>query len=171
MPHLDTMIAKTLGPKNPNMPTFIAINQTVEETGKIATLKTFHTTSFLESKHEPFLIVDPQNTTSAMQPPKKLSNARFRSRHELFEKLLDQEPMYQYNENFQRESLIKSLDTADQLLKSPSTKTFNLSLKPKKTFDTYNTNHFGQNYLLAHHLIETNTHFIEITSKYIPFLY
>src|SRR5437899_9380909 len=59
MPHLGAMISKTLGPKNPDVPAFIAIGQTVEGPGEIATLKAYHTAGFLGSEHGPFLIVDP----------------------------------------------------------------------------------------------------------------
>ena len=88
MPHLGAVISKTLGPKNPDLPAFIAIGQTVEGAGEIATLKAFHTAGFLGSDHGPFLIVDPQDAASAVRPPKELGDARFRSRRELFEKLL-----------------------------------------------------------------------------------
>ena len=171
MPHLGAVVSKTLGPKNPDMPAFIAIGQTVEGAGEIATLKAFHTAGFLGSEHGPFLIVDPQDAASAVRPPKELSEARFRSRRELFETLLGQEPVYQYGGDFQRESLVKSLDAADRLLKSPSAKAFDLSLEPKKTFDAYNTGRFGQGCLLARRLVEAGARFVEVTSEYIPFLY
>jgi len=171
MPHLGAVISRTLGPKNPDMPAFIAIGQTVEGAGEIATLKAFHTAGFLGSEHGPFLIVDPQDAASAVRPPKELSDARFRSRRELFETLLGQEPVYEYGGDFQRESLVKSLDAADRLLKSPSAKAFDLSLEPKKTFDAYNTGRFGQGCLLARRLVEAGARFVEVTSEYIPFLY
>ena len=43
MPHLGAVISKTLGPRNPDVPAFIAIGQTVEGPGEIGTLKAFHT--------------------------------------------------------------------------------------------------------------------------------
>ena len=171
MPHLGAVISRTLGPKNPDMPAFIAIGQTVEGPGEIGTLKAFHTAGFLGSEHGPFLIVDPQDAASAVRPPKELGEARFRSRRELFEKLLAQEPVYQYGGDFQRESLVKSLDSADRLLKSPSGKAFDLSLEPKKSFDVYNTGRFGQGCLLARRLVEAGARYVEVTSEYIPFVY
>ena len=85
MPHLGAVISQTLGPKNPDMPAFIAIGQTVEGAGEIGTLKAFHTAGFLGTEHGPFLIVDPQDAASAVRPPKELGDARFRSRRELFD--------------------------------------------------------------------------------------
>ena len=59
------------------MPAFVAIGQTVEGAGEIATLKAFHTAGFLGTDHGPFLIVDPQDAASAVRPPKELGEARF----------------------------------------------------------------------------------------------
>src|SRR5580765_4446660 len=171
MPHLGAVISKTLGPKNPDMPAFIAIGQTVEGAGEIGTLKAFHTAGFLGSEHGPFLIVDPQDAASAVRPPKELTDARFRSRRELFTSLLAQEPVYQHGSDFQRESLLKSLDGADRLLRSPSAKAFDLSLEPKASFDAYNSGRFGQGCLLGRRLIEAGARYVEVTSEYIPFVY
>src|SRR6185369_815815 len=43
MPHFGAVVSKTLGPKNPDMPAFVAIGQTIEGAGEIGTLKAFHT--------------------------------------------------------------------------------------------------------------------------------
>jgi hypothetical protein len=79
--------------------------------------------------------------------------------------------VYQYGSDFQRESLVKSLDAADRLLKSPSSKAFDLSLEPKASFDAYNTGRFGQGCLLARRLVEAGARYVEVTSEYIPFVY
>jgi len=171
MPHIGAVISKTLGPRNPDVPAFIAIGQTVEGAGEIGTLKAFHTAGFLGTEHGPFLIIDPKDAASAVRPPKELGEERFRSRRQLLEKLLAQEPVYQYGGDFQRESLVRSLDGADRLLRSPSAKAFDLSLEPKKNFDAYNTGRFGQGCLLARRLVEAGARYVEVTSEYIPFVY
>src|SRR3954468_17008144 len=112
MPHLGAVISKTLGPKNPDMPAFVAIGQTVEGAGEIGTLKAFHTAGFLGSEHGPFLITNPLDAASSVKPPKELGERRFGSRRQLFEKLLAQEPVHQYAGDFQRESLVRSLESA-----------------------------------------------------------
>ena len=171
MPHIGAVISKTLGPRHPDVPAFIAIGQTVEGAGEIATLKAFHTSGFLGSDHGPFLIVDPQDAASAVRPPKDLGEARFNSRRQLLQKLLANEPVYQYGSDFQRESLVKALDSADRLLQSPSARAFDLSQEPKASFDAYNTGRFGQGCLLARRLVEAGARFVEVTSEYIPFVY
>src|SRR5688500_9360047 len=171
MPHLGAMISKTLGPKNPDVPAFIAIGQTVEGAGEIGTLKAFHTSGFLGSEHGPFLIVDPQDAASAVRPPKELGDARFRSRRELLTQLLGQEPVYQHGSDFQRESLVKALDAADRLLRSPSAKAFDLALEPQQSFEAYNTGRFGQGCRLARRVVEAGARYVEVTTEYIPFVH
>ena len=71
----------------------------------------------------------------------------------------------QYGSDYQRESLLRSLETAHRLLTSPSAKAFDLSLEPKKSYDIYNTGRFGQGCLLARRLIEAGARFIEVTTR------
>jgi hypothetical protein len=171
MPHLGSVVSKTLGPKNPTVPAFISIGQNLEIGAESAALKAFHTAGFLGAEHGPFLITNPLDAASSVKPVKELGEARFQSRRQLFEKLLAQEPVYQYGADFQRESLVRSLDSADRLLRSPSAKAFDLSLEPRETFDIYNTGRFGQGCLLARRLIEAGARYIEVTTEYIPFLF
>jgi uncharacterized protein (DUF1501 family) len=171
VPHLGSVIAKTLGPKNPTVPPFIAIGQNLEIGAESASVKAFHTAGFLGTEYGPFLITDPADAAAAVRPPAELGDARFRSRRRIYEKLLAEEPVYQYGGDFQRESLIRSMDAADRLLTSPSAKAFDLSLEPKKSFDIYNTSRFGQGCLLARRLTEAGARYIEVTTEYIPFRY
>jgi hypothetical protein len=171
MPHIGAVVSRTLGPRNADMPAFVSIGQTVEGAGEIGTLKAFHTAGFLGAEHGPFLIVDPQDAASAVRPPKELGDRRFQSRRQLFEKLLAQEPVYRHAADFQRQSMIRSLDAADRLLNSPAAKAFDLSLEPRKSLDAYGSSRFGQGCLLARRLIEGGARYVEVTSEYIPFLY
>ena len=77
VPHIGAVIARTLGPKQPAVPAFIDIGQTVEGAGEIGTLKAFHTAGFLGTEYGPFLIIDPQDAASAVRPPKELDDQRF----------------------------------------------------------------------------------------------
>jgi uncharacterized protein (DUF1501 family) len=171
MPHLGAVVAKTLGPRNPTVPPFIAIGQNLEIGAESPALKSFHTAGFLGTEFGPFLVADPQDAASAVRPPADLGDARFKSRRKLYEGLLAQEPIYQYAGDFQRESMIRSLDAADRLLTSPSAKAFDLSLEPKKSFDVYNNGRFGQGCLLARRLVEAGARYVEVTTEYIPFRY
>ena len=171
MPHLGAVVSKTLGPRNPDMPAFITIGQTIEGAGEIGTLKAFHTAGFLGAEHGPFLIVDPQDAASSVRPPKELTGGRFDSRRQLFQRLLALEPVLQHASDFHRQSLIQSVDSADRLLRSPSARAFDLSLEPQASAEVYNRSRFGQGCLLARRLIEGGARYVEVTSEYIPFVY
>ena len=171
MPHLGSIVSRTLGPRNPTVPAFISIGQNMEIGGESAAVKAFHTAGFLGSEHGPFLITNPQDAATAVRPPAGLGERCFLSRRQLYEKLLAKEPVYQYAGDFQRESLIRSIETADRLLTSPSAKAFDLSLEPRRVYDTYNTGRFGQGCLLARRLVEAGARYVEVTTEYIPFRY
>jgi uncharacterized protein (DUF1501 family) len=171
VPHLGAVVAKILGPRNQTVPPFVAIGQNLEIGAESAALKSFHTAGFLGTEYGPFLISDPADATAAVRPPAELGDARFHSRRKLYEMLLKDEPVYQYGADFQRQSLIRSMDSADRLLTSPSAKAFDLSLEPKKSFDIYNNGRFGQACLLARRLVEAGARYIEVTTEYIPFRY
>lgn len=171
VPHIGSVIAKTLGPKNPTVPPFIAIGQNMEIGGESASIKAFHTAGFLGTEFAPFLITDPQDAASAVRPPADLGSARFKSRRKLYEQILAQQPVYQLAGDFQREGMLRSMDAADRLLTSPSAKAFDLSLEPKQKLDAYNTGRFGQGCLLARRLVEGGARYVEVTTEYVPFRY
>jgi uncharacterized protein (DUF1501 family) len=171
VPHIGAVIAKTLGPRNPTVPPFVAIGQNMEIGAESPAVKAFHTAGFLGTEYGPFMVADPADAASAVRPPADLGDARFKSRRKLYEQLLANEPVYQFAGDYQRESLIRALDGSDKLLNSPSAKAFDLSLEPKKVFDAYNTGRFGQGCLLARRLVEAGARYVEVTTEYIPFRY
>src|SRR5213593_4063267 len=119
MPHIGSIVSRTLGPRNPTVPAFISIGQNMEIGAESAAVKAFHTAGFLGSEHGPFLITNPQDAATAVRPPAGLGDTRFLSRRQLYQKLLAKEPVYQYAADFQRESLIRSIESAARLLASP----------------------------------------------------
>src|SRR5580658_2073471 len=169
MPHIGSVIAKTLGPKNPDVPAFIDVGQNLEIGGESAAVKAFHTAGFLGTDYGPFLITNPLDAGSSVRPNQELGDARFARRYELFQKLAAESPIAQFGGEYQRESLRRSVDAAHRLLNSPSAKAFNLSLEPKRSYDIYNTGPFGLGCLLARRLTEAGARFIEVTTEYIPF--
>ncbi len=169
MPHLGSVIAKTLGPKSPDVPAFVDIGQNLEIGGESAAVKAFHTAGFLGSEYGPFLITDPLDAGASVRPAPELGEARFARRYQLFQKLAAQSPVQQFGGAYQRESWRRSVDAAHRLLHSPSAKAFDLTLEPKKSYDIYNTGPFGLGCLLARRLTEAGARFIEVTTEYIPF--
>jgi hypothetical protein len=167
-PHIGSMIAKTLGANHPDLPAFIDIGQRLT-LGEGEELKAFHTAGFLGSEHAPFMIDDPDLSQAVVQPPVGMTGARYNRRREAYKQFLDSSPIAQHGSAYQRDSLVKAMDRADQLLSSPAAKAFDLSEEPKEIFDIYNTGKFGKGCLLARRLCEQGARVIEVTSEYIPF--
>src|SRR5688572_8259320 len=168
-PHIGAVISRTLGPRDPAMPAFIDIGQRLD-LGEGEELKAFHQAGFLGSEYGPFFIPEPAEAVSSISPPKGMSMERFRNRSALYKKLLADSPVGEFGSDYQKESLLRSMDNAHRLLTSPAAKAFDLTLEPKASYDKYNTGRFGLGCLLARRLVESGARFIEVTTEYIPFL-
>ena len=169
VPHIGAVIARTLGPKNPDVPAFIDIGQNMEIGAESDAVKAFHTAGFLGTEYGPFLIPYPEDAAAAVRPPAEMGETRFQRRREIYKKLAERSPVYRQGGDFQRESILRSMEAAHRLLSSPSAKAFDLSLEPKKNLEIYNTSRFGLGCLLARRLVEAGARFIEVTTEYIPF--
>jgi hypothetical protein len=169
-PHLGSVIARTLGPRDPAVPAFIDIGQRFD-LGEGEELKAFHTAGFLGSEYGPFIIANPEEALKSVRPPAGMTPSRFERRESYYKKLVAQSPVGQLGSDYQKESLLRSMDNAHRLLSSPAAKAFDLSLEPKASYDKYNTGKFGLGCLLARRLTEAGARFIEVTSEYIPFVY
>jgi hypothetical protein len=169
-PHIGAVISRTLGPREPAMPAFIDIGQRLD-LGEGEELKAFHQAGFLGSEYGPFFIPEPAEAVSSISPPQGMTMARFENRYTAYKKLAAQSPIGEFGSDYQKESLIRSMDNAHRLLTSPAAKAFDLTLEPKESYDKYNTGRFGLGCLLARRLIENGARFIEVTTEYIPFKY
>src|ERR1051326_2600614 len=140
-PHIGSVIARTLGPKNPAVPAFIDIGQRFD-LGEGEELKAFHTAGFLGSEYGPFIIANPEEAVKSVRPPAGMEPSRFERRDQIYRKLVSQSTVGQFGSDYQKESLLRSLDNAHRLLSSPAAKAFDLALEPKATYDKYNTGKF-----------------------------
>jgi hypothetical protein len=192
-PHIGAVIARTLGPLNPVVPAFVNIGQRFD-VGEGEELKTFTTAGFLGSEYGPFNIPFPEDAAESVRPPGGMSPSRFESREKFFKNLVARSPIGQYGSDYQKESLLRSLDNAYRLLSSPAAKAFDLSLEPLEKIHSYVPNYepgsrydakqdregakyeeqmvgrFGLGCLLARRLAEVGARYIEVTTEYIPFL-
>src|SRR5213080_697007 len=122
-PHIGSVIARTLGPKNPAVPAFIDIGQRFD-LGEGEELKAFHTAGFLGSEFGPFIIGNPEDAAKSVRPPGGMSPSRFEDRNRFYKKLLAQSPIGDLGRDYQKESLLRAMDNAHRLLSSPSAKAF-----------------------------------------------
>lgn len=168
-PHIGSVIARTLGPRNAAVPAFIDIGQRFD-VGEGEELKAFHTAGFLGSEYGPFFIADPSQAVQSVQPPGGMSPSRFQNRRNFYKELLANSPIGEFGSDYHKESLLRSLENAHRLLSSPASKAFDLSQEPAEVYETYHTGRFGLGCLLARRLTEAGARFIEVTTEYIPFL-
>ncbi len=192
-PHIGAIVARTLGPLNDAVPPFINIGQRFD-VGEGEELKAFTTAGFLGSEHGPFNIPYPHQAADAVRPPAGMSPDRFEDRNKFYKKLLASGPVGEFGSDYQKESLLRSLDNAHRLLSSPAAKAFDLSLEPKESlakylpegvdptqavsakqtrdgsYESQTLARFGMGCLLARRLAEVGARYIEVTTEYIPFL-
>ena len=192
-PHLGAVIARTLGPRDPAMPAFVNIGQRFD-VGEGEELKAFTTAGFLGSEYGPFNIPFPEQAADTIRPPGGMTPGRFEDRNRFFRRLLQASPVGQHGSDYQRESLLRSLDNAHRLLSSPAAQAFDLAHEPLASVQRYVPGYqpgqrfdapqdrfgaqyerqmigrFGLGCLLARRLTEAGARFIELTTEYIPFL-
>ncbi|MBM3788338.1 MAG: DUF1501 domain-containing protein [Acidobacteria bacterium] len=169
VPHIGAFMARTLGPRNPDIPAFISVGQNLELGAESDALKAFHTAGFLGTEYGPFHIVDPRDAVSVTRPSEYIGPTRFDNRRAFYRKLLAASPLATQGSGYQQESYMRSLENAHRLLTSPAAKAFNLALEKPEVIAKYGDNKFGLGCLLARRLVENGARFIEVTSEYIPF--
>ncbi len=170
-PHIGAWMAKVLGPLNPVMPPFINIGQRLEGVGEQEELKAFTTAGFFGSEYGPLNLPYPEQAAQSVKPPAGMSGQRFADRNRLFRKLVDQAPNRDFIGDFQRESLLRSMENAYRLLSAKEREAFDITLEPKESFEKYDTGRFGRGCLLARRLVENGARYVEVTTEYVPFLH
>lgn len=169
-PHLGAWISRLLGPRNPAIPAFIDIGQRLEGVGEKEELKAFHTAGFLGTEYGPFVLPYADQAIAAVQPPQGMSPERFERRFKKYRELVNRS-IGDRASDYQKESMMRSMENAWRLLNSPEREAFDLTREPRESFDRYNTGRFGQGCLLARRLTEAGARFIEVTTEYVPFLH
>jgi len=113
----------------------------------------------------------PEQAVKSVQPPEGMEPGRFSNRYKHFKKLLDQNPNRELMSDFQRESMLRSMESAHRLLQSKEKDAFDLTLEPKESYAKYGDTRFGRGCLLARRLAEQGARFVEVTTEYVPFLH
>lgn len=170
-PHLGAWMAKVLGPKNEVVPPFINVGQRLEGVGEKEELKAFTTGGFFGSEFGPMNLPYPEQAVKSVQPPQGMEPGRFSNRYKHFKKLLDQNPNRELMSDFQRESMLRSMESAHRLLQSKEKDAFDLTLESKESYAKYGDTRFGRGCLLARRLAEQGARFVEVTTEYVPFLH
>ena len=169
-PHIGAILARTLGPRHPDVPAFVDIGQR-SAGGEDFEVRAFQTAGFLGSAYGPFLIPEPATAVQTVQPPGRMSRERFDARQRLYDQML--EARGQRGAKHPPEEGLSSCCCrrgVHRLFRSPAARALDLSLEPGPIYDRYNTGRFGLGCLLARRLIESGVRFVEVTTEYVPFL-
>jgi hypothetical protein len=160
-PHMGAWIAREMGPRNPVVPPFTVIGQRFNIVEK-EELKAFHSAGFFGSDFGPFIIEDPTAALDTVRPPAGMTPERFTARQALYREMLKTSGFAEKAGDFQQEALLRSMEQAYALLRSPEAAAFDLKLEPKESYDAYNTGRFGQGCLLARRLVEGGVRCVEV---------
>ena len=158
------MDRRVLGPRNPALPAFINIGQRLEGVGETEELKAFTTGGFFGTEYGPFNLPFPNEAAEAVRPPKGMTPGRFEERQKV-QGAAETSPVGELASDYQRESMLRSMENAHRLLSSPERDAFDLTKEPKESFEKYNTGRFGLGCLLARRLTEAGARFIEVTTE------
>jgi hypothetical protein len=169
-PHLGAVIARTLGPRNPDIPAFIDLAEPLDEAKREASgIQSFLSGGFLGAEFGPFMVPNP--ATAAAEMRARMGEGRLQNRMRLWKSLVDSSPAGELARDPQKDSLLRAFDQGYRLIHSPAVKAFDLGLEAKETLDAYNTGRFGLGCLMARKLVETGARFIEVHTPYKPFGY
>jgi hypothetical protein len=174
-PHIGAWMARVLGPRNPVMPAFIDVGQRLESHGEKEELKAFHTAGFFGGEYGPFMLPYPEDAAAAVRPPEGMSPERFEARYRQYRELVQRGPLGDHGSDFQQESMIRAMENAYRLLRSPERAAFDLAEEPVESRERYTAGipaddqRFALGCLLARRLVEAGTRFVEVTTEYVPF--
>lgn len=169
-PHLGSVMARTLGRRDPEMPAFVDIGETFAEAGRESkALRSFLSAGFLGGQYNPLLVPRPAEAASLFRSA--VGKMRGENRMKVFRKMVEATTEGQDVSPYQHESLLRSYEEAWRLMNSPRVDAFDISLEKKELRDVYDTGPFGQGCLLARRLVEAGTRFVEVHIPYKPFGY
>src|SRR5438105_3501079 len=123
-PHLGAWIARALGPRNPDVPAFIDVAEPLQA-GESEVVKAYLTSGFLGSEYGPFRV--PVPATAANDIKAKMSDQRLEQRIARYRELVKVSPVGDFTGTYQQESLVRSMENAYRLLRSPAAAAIDLS--------------------------------------------
>ena len=170
-PHIGAVIARTLGPRHPDIPAFIDIGETFAEAGREAgAVRSFLSAGFLGAEFGPFCVPMPEDAARRLRGDDG-RRQQVDDRLKQFQALLEASPTAELASSHQQESILRSVEQACRLMHSPRARAFDIAAEPKETFARYDTGPFGRGCLLARRLVEAGARFIEVHVPYKPFGY
>lgn len=152
-PSLGAWLSLIGGADNPTLPPHVAVGGDVYGASG----------GFLESRHYPLPIGDPDDGLQNAHLPSTVSEERF---HRRLERLAEMNRSFE--ERYGAQKLVRSYaeayEQAVELMRSRDLAAFDLAEEPDPIRDAYGRDRFGQGVLLARRLCEHGVRYVEVTS-------
>jgi hypothetical protein len=184
-PSIGAGIARTLGPRNANVPPYIYIGRDIDssDTEKLF-ISNYIGPGFYGIKHAPFMIPDPVQGMSTLSAAADMKLERLDRRLQYLKALTGLSPE-QLRTSGKAEDYLKTMDAARAMMDSPVKRAFDYRKEePAETVAAYEPQieaaelrdksyyfgrRFGHGLLLARRLVEQGARFVQVEYQYGPF--
>lgn len=170
VPSFGSMVARTLGPKNPNVPAYIDIGRDVTTADEeMVFISQYMGPGFLGVKYAPFMIPNPTEGISTLNAVSDMNPERLDRRQDYLRAISGQAPEAVLESN-KTQDYMSVMERARNMMDSPVKRAFKLEEEPESVRKTYDVGHrFGLSCLLARRLVEEGARYIEVEYQYAPF--
>lgn len=183
-PSIGSIVARSLGPRAPNVPSYIYIGREIESANNLDKQKALEFTGpgFYGSRYAPFRVPDPRQGLATLNRLAGMSQRRLDRRLELLRRTT---ALAGVNADDAAAKYMKTIYDARAMMDSPIKKAFDfLKDEPAETLAAYRPkiqrdelldknyfygNHFGYGLLLARRLIESGSRFVQVEMSYDAF--
>ena len=170
VPSMGSIVAKSLGRRDPLVPAYIDIGRDVTTADQeMLFISQYQGPGFLGVKYAPFLVPNPEKGIPTLSAVAGMTPERLDHRQKYLE-LITGSSSQQLREANKTKEYMQVMEDARAMMDSPVKRAFDLKQEPQKTIDAYNVDHrFGMGCLLARRLVETGARFVEVEYQYAPF--
>lgn len=170
VPSMGSMVARSLGRRNPNVPAYIDIGRDIDTSNEeFLFISQYQGPGFLGMKYAPFMIPEPQKGLPTLNMVADMTVDRLDRRQRYLESITGLATK-DILESKKTSEYMQVIEDARAMMDSPVKKAFNLSEEPDRVLQAYDVGHrFGFGCLLARRLVEQGARFIEVEYQYAPF--
>jgi hypothetical protein len=170
-PSIGSVIARSLGRKNPNVPAYIDIGRDINSADQeFLFINEYSGPGFYGPKYAPFMIPEPAQGMSTLNAVAGMKMDRLDRRQHYLETVTGLSAP-QLRDSGKVSDYVKVMEDARAMMDSPVKKAFEFMKEEKpETLKAYDVGHrFGHGCLLARRLIEVGARFVEVEYQYAAF--
>ncbi len=170
-PSIGSVVARSLGRKNPLVPAYIDIGRDINSADQeFLFINEYSGPGFYGPKYAPFMIPEPAQGMSTLNAVAGMQMDRLDRRQHYLETITAMSPQ-ELREANKVSDYMKVMEDARAMMDSPVKKAFAFMTEEKpETIKQYDVGHrFGHGCLLARRLIEVGARYVEVEYQYSPF--